>query len=316
MKITFLDAKTVGKLSEIERLKELGELEVYQTTQPSETLKRIKDSDVVITNKVLIDEKIIRNSPKLALICVAATGLNNIHLDAAKEKGVEVKNVKGYSTDSVAQHTFAMLFHLMNHLTYYDKYVKSKKYSSQSLFTSLDREIFELKGKRFGIIGLGAIGTKVGELASVFGAEVVYFSTSGIHMDANFKRVELEELLRTCHVVSVHAPLNEKTKNLIGWSQFQMMKKQSVLLNTGRGGIINEKELVKALNNNLILGAAVDVFEKEPLGKTHPFFKTKNKEKLLLTPHIAWSSVEARKQLLNGIYHNITEFINSKKNLD
>lgn len=316
MKITFLDVKTVGKLSEIEPIKELGELEIYQTTKPSETLKRIKDSEVVITNKVVIDDKIIKKCSRLRLICVAATGMNNIDLNAAKEKGIEVKNVKGYSTDSVAQHTFAALFHLMNHLSYYDKFVKSKKYSSQPLFTSLDREIFELKGKRFGIIGLGAIGQRVGELASAFGSEVIYFSTSGTHTDAKFIRVELEELLRTCHVASIHAPLNEKTKNLIGFPQLQMMRKESVILNAGRGGIINEKELVKALNNNLILGAAIDVFEKEPLSKTHPFFKIKNKEKLLLTPHIAWSSVEARGQLLKGIYINISEFINHKKNLD
>jgi glycerate dehydrogenase len=310
MKITFLDVKTVGRLAELENLEKLGEVDIYMTTKPNETFRRIKDSDIVITNKVVLDRKIISRCTKLKLICVAATGTNNIDLEAAKEKGVAVKNVKGYSTDSVAQHTFAMLFYLINNLAFYDKLVKSKKYSSGQIFTNLDREIGEIKGKRFGIIGLGEIGEKVGYLARAFGSDVFYYSTSGSHNHSLFTRLELNELLSTSDIISIHAPLNDKTKNLISLGQLLLMKKTSILINTGRGGIVNEKDLAKALNKNLISGAAIDVFEKEPISKTHPLLQVKNKEKIVLTPHIAWSSIEARKTLLQRIYANIQDFMN------
>lgn len=310
MKITFLDVKTVGNLPEIDLLKTFGELQLFPVTKPSETWKRIRDSQVVITNKVVIDRKMMNKCPELRLICVAATGTNNIDLEAAKEKGIEVRNVKGYSTDSVAQHTFAMIFHLLNHLSFYDKYVKSKKYSAGPIFTSLDRPVFELKGKRLGIIGLGAIGQRVAGIAALFGAEVVYFSTTGRHDDPVYARVPLEELLKTCDLISIHAPLTEQTKGLISMAQLKMMKKEAMLVNTGRGGIVNEKDLAKALNQSLIRAAAFDVFEKEPLPKGHPFLTVKDRERLLLTPHIAWSSVEARRELLKGVYQNIADFIN------
>ncbi|MBX9852127.1 MAG: D-2-hydroxyacid dehydrogenase [Cytophagaceae bacterium] len=312
MKITFLDAKTVGALPELNDLELLGDLQVFQNTKASETFKRIQDSEIVITNKVIIDKKIIKKADKLKLICVAATGTNNIDLKAAEEKDIQVKNVKGYSTHSVAQHTFSMIFYLLNHISYYDRFVKSKKYSRSDIFTCLDKNIFELKDKVFGIIGLGTIGKEVAKVAEAFGAEVIYYSTSGKNSDPVYKRTELDDLLKTSDVISIHAPLNEKTKNLLGLAQFKLMKQSAILVNTGRGGIIIEKDLVKALNQNLISGAAIDVYEKEPIGKSNPFMSIKNKEKLLLTPHIAWASVEARKELLKGVYDNIREYLNSR----
>lgn len=310
MRITFLDVKTVGKLPEVDHLKSLGELEVYDTTRSAEVVKRIKNSDVVVTNKVVVDRKVMDKCMQLKLICVAATGTNNVDLEAAHERGIEVKNVKGYSTDSVAQHTFAMLFNLMNHLSYYDKFVKGRKYSKGEIFTSLDRPIVELKGKKLGIVGMGTIGERVAQLATAFGVEVVYYSTSGIHNHPLFKRLELKEILESSDILSIHAPLNEKTKNLICFEQLRLMKKEAILINTGRGGIVNEKDLAKSLNQDLISGAAIDVYEKEPLSKASPLLKVKNKEKILLSPHIAWSSVEARKELLRGVYKNIEEFFN------
>jgi glycerate dehydrogenase len=201
----------------------------------------------------------------------------------------------------------------LNHPAYYDKFVKSGKYSRSAMFTSLERDIYELKGKELGIIGLGTIGRKVAEIASVFGANVSYFSTSGRNDDPIYKRKELNDLLRESDIISIHSPLNEETKGLIGENQLKMMKASSIIINTGRGGIIIEKDLVKALNKNWIFSAAVDVFEKEPLPASHPYLKVKNREKLLLTPHIAWASVEARRELLRGIYRNIDTYLKEKK---
>jgi lactate dehydrogenase-like 2-hydroxyacid dehydrogenase len=311
MKITFLDFKTCGDLPEIEDLKKFGELVLFNTTKPGETLKRIKDSDVVITNKVLIDRKIMGRTKSLKLICVAATGTNNIDLECARAMGVVVKNVKGYSTDSVAQHTFSMIFNLINHLSYYDEYVKSKRYSKANIFTNLDREIREIKGKRVGIIGLGAIGQRVAQLSEAFGAEVVYYSTSGFNSNSGFKRVDLDELLKTSDIISIHAPLNDKTANLISHKEFKQMKPTVILINAGRGGIVNERDLAKSINQNLIAAAGVDVFEKEPIKKDHPLLKVKDKERILLTPHIAWSSIEARRELINGVCRNIEDFVHS-----
>lgn len=312
MKITFLDAKTVGELKELSELEKFGELKLFQATSSSQVLGRVRDSDVIITNKVVIDKKVIANAPCLKLICVAATGMNNIDLEAAMKAGVAVENVKGYSTDSVAQHTFALLFNLINHISYYSQYVRSGKYSRKAIFTCLDKDIYEVKGKTLGIIGLGAIGVRVAEIAKSFGMDVVYYSTSGKHHDIRYRRVELDEILNISDVISVHAPLNENTKGLIGEKEFKKMKKDCILLNTGRGGIIREKDLVSALNKNLIAAAGVDVFEKEPLPLSHPFFKVKQKEKLLLTPHIAWASIEARRTLIKGVCENIKRFIQQK----
>jgi len=312
MKIVFLDAKTVGDLSEIEDFKKFGDLKVFQTTKQVDVMKRIKGAEVVITNKVVIDKKTIKNSPDLKLICVAATGTNNIDLDAAMKAGIKVRNVKGYSTESVAQHTFALLFYILNHLSFYSSFVNSKKYSRSEIFTSLDREIREINGKVFGIIGLGAIGQRVADLAMAFGAQVIYYSTSGKHTDIRYKRVSLEELLAVSDVISIHAPLNENTKGLIGLTELKKAKRTAVILNTGRGGIIKEKDLVTALNKNIIHAAGIDVYEKEPISPTHPFYNIKQKERLVLTPHVAWSSVEARRELVAGVSKNIQEFIEEK----
>lgn len=312
MKIVLLDASTLGNLPEINRFGEYGELVTYAITHPEETKDRVKDADIVITNKVVINEAVMKEAAKLKLICVAATGTNNVDLAYAEKVGIAVKNVKGYSTMSVAQHTFAMLFHLMNHLAYYDNYVKSGSYSQSPVFTNLDREFVQLEGKVFGIIGLGAIGQKVASLAVAFGAKVIYYSTSGQNTAQPYPAVSLEELLHKSDIVSIHAPLNEKTKGLIRYKELQMMKKKAILLNVGRGGIINEPELAKALDEELIGAAGIDVFEQEPVDMNNPLLKIKNKEKLILTPHIAWASKEARVVLIDGVCKNIKSFIEAK----
>ena len=310
MNIIFLDAKTVGTPPNLDKLKELGDITFYPSTRPDQTEGRIKNAEIVITNKVVLDKELIsKYAGQLKMIAIAATGMNNVDLEAAKKHGVTVKNVAGYATDSVAQSTFSMLFRLMQDLEFYDQFIKSGKYSKSEIFTNLDRPFHELKGKRFGIIGLGTIGQRVAEIAEVFGAEVVYYSTTGKNTEQPYKRLELEELLRTSDVVSIHAPLNENTDNLITYDQIKKMKESAVLINTGRGRIVNEADLAKALDEELIAGAALDVFEQEPMSEGNPLLSLKNSSRLLMLPHITWSSVEARTELIEGVYNNIREFL-------
>ncbi|NPA15766.1 MAG: D-2-hydroxyacid dehydrogenase [Deferribacteres bacterium] len=311
-KIVLLDAKTLGDV-DLSPLKRLGEVVIYPTTRYEETADRIKDAEVVITNKVVIDRKLMEKSPSLKLICVAATGTNNIDLKAAQELGIAVTNVAGYSTKSVAQHTFAMLFYLLENLRYYDDYVKSSNYSKSDIFTHLDKPFYEISGKRWGIIGLGTIGKEVAKIATAFGCEVVYYSTSGIKRSEPYPRVGLDLLLATSNIVSIHAPLTERTKNLITYEKLKLMKKEAILLNLGRGGIVNEKDLAEALDQGLIRGAALDVLEREPIEPDNPLLKIRDRNRLLITPHIAWTSTEARKRLVREIYENIKAFFEGKR---
>lgn len=308
MKIVFLDAMTVGDVPNLDELKDLGEVTFYPVTKSGETRERIKGADIVITNKVVLDEKLIQSSDALKLICVAATGMNNIDRKAAEIAGVEVKNVSGYAAGSVAQSTFAMLFQLMQPISTYDRFVKSGDYSKHPIFTNMEVSYHELSSMQFGIIGLGDIGSRVAQIAEAFGAEVVYYSTSGKNLDQPYRHMELNELLKTSDVVSIHAPLNEQTNGLIGMNELKVMKNSAYLLNTGRGGIVIEKDLAQALDLKMIAGAGLDVFEEEPMNPESPLLSVKNSGRLVMTPHVAWASVEARTQLINGVIENIREF--------
>ncbi len=310
MKVVILDAKTLGDDIELGIFQQFGDLEVYPTTDPSQLFERIQDADIIITNKVVIDREAINATRNLKLICVAATGYNNVDVLYAKEKGIAVTNVAGYSTESVVQTTFGMLFYLLMHLRYYDDYVKSGKYAMSDIFTHLGKPFWEINGKRWGIIGLGTIGRRVAQVAESFGCDVIYYSTSGIEREEKYPKYPLDELLKTSDIISIHAPLNEKTKNLITIKELGMMKNHALLLNLGRGGIVSERDLAVALDSDLIGGAGLDVLEKEPIDPNNPLLKIKNKEKLLITPHIAWTSIEARKKLVNEIVENIKAFLN------
>ena len=312
MKIVFLDAKTVGNDISLDIFKQFGEFTAYQTTKREEVINRVKNAEIVITNKVIIDKYVIDNAPELKLICVAATGYNNIDVEYSKEKCIAITNVAGYSTESVVQHTFALLFYILEHLKYYDEYVKSGEYAKSDIFTHLDKPFWEINGKIWGIIGLGTIGRRVAKVAESFGANVIYTSTSGIDRKEDYPKVELDELLKISDIVSIHAPLNDKTRNLITYRKLKLMKSNAILLNLGRGGIVNETDLARALDENLIGGAGLDVLEKEPINADNPLLKIKNKDKLFITPHIAWTSVEARKKLINEIAENIKSFLEGK----
>ncbi|MBR8463238.1 D-2-hydroxyacid dehydrogenase [Campylobacter sp. faydin G-24] len=306
MKIVCLDVDTLGDV-DLSVFKKFGEFISYDVTKPDERIVRLKDTDIVITNKVIIDKEVM-DATNLKLICISATGMNNVDLSYAAQKGIVVKNVAGYSTNSVVQHTFACLLSSINQIKFYDDYVKSGEWVKSDIFTNLDRTIGEISGKKFGIIGLGEIGRSVANMACVFGAEVCYYSTSGRNQNIKFKRIELDEMLTTCDIISIHAPLNENTKNLISNEKLNLMKNGAVLMNFGRGGIVDESAVARAIDENN-LRFCTDVLESEPMRENHPFLNIKNKENLIITPHVAWASKEAREKLINLIAKNIENYI-------
>ena len=309
--IAFLDKKTIGKVDNLKHLSKLGNLEIFESTEPDQVVERCRGKEIVIVNKVEMSEAFMKQLPELKLICVAATGMNNVDLNWAGNNGIEVKNVAGYSTDSVAQLTFTMLLYLVNKPFYYDSYVKSGAYSRSDSFTHHDEPFWELKGKRMGIIGLGTIGRQVARIAESFGMEVVFYSTTGRNNHISYKRFELEDLLKSSDVVSIHAPLNNQTRNLITYDKMKLMRPCAILLNLGRGGIVNEKDLARALNENVIGAAGIDVMEQEPINADNPLLKLFDKEKILITPHMAWASKESRELLIEKIARNIEVFLKS-----
>ncbi len=309
LSIVFLDAATLGEVPNWKELQSLGKLTAYPYTETDQVVARLEGAQVAITNKVVLDEFTLAQLPALRLICVAATGMNNINLAAAAERGIVVKNVAGYATNTVAQWTMAALFALAMDLVHLNEAVYDGTYSASKTFSYWRQPFYELNGARFGIIGMGAIGRRVAALATAYGATVVYHSTSGNNREQTYPHLPLNELLASCEVVSIHAPLNATTKGLIGAQELRQMRPTAYLLNSGRGGIIQEEDLLMALREGWIAGAALDVFAQEPLPTDHPFLQLEaaHKHKLLLTPHIAWASEEARTALLAGIVRNIQE---------
>lgn len=304
MKIAFLDAATMGDVS-FEPFERLGEFVCYQLSTPEEARERVKDIDVLMINKVIVNKELIDSAPNLKLICIAATGMNNIDVEYASSKGIPVRNVAGYSTDSVAQSTFMHILSLVGGGPYFDHSVKSGSYSRSGMFTDPKWNWWELAGKTIGIIGLGNIGRKVAKIAEAFGMNVCYYSTSGTCHCKEYPCLSLEELLRRSDVVSVHAPLNERTLNLLGTNEFAMMKPTAYVVNAGRGAIIVEKDLAEAVDNGTIAGAGIDVFVQEPVPEDHPYLKMKHPERMRLAPHIAWASVEARERLVGMMADNV-----------
>ena len=310
-KIVILDGKTLGDI-ELEKLSEIGEVKYYDTTDISEVKERIRDANIVLTNKVVLNRENLSEASNLEFIAEVATGFNNIDVEYAKEKGIGVANVAGYSTNAVVQHTFALALSLLDEVTYYDSYVKSGEYSKSGLFTCLDKPYYEIEGKTWGIIGLGNIGRKVAKIAEAFGAKVIYYSTTGNNSNGEFSRVSFNELLSKSDIISIHAPLSKNTLGLLDYEALCKMKNSSILVNMGRGPIVVEEDLARAIDENKIRGAALDVFEVEPIKINSPLLTIKNKDKIILSPHIAWASVEARERLFNEVIENIIAFYNGE----
>lgn len=309
MKIVFLEVNTLGDDVTLEMFEHFGEVVTYPLSDPSQNANRIKDADIIVVNKIPVNESLLKNAPNVKLVCLTATGTNNVDFEYTNSRGIDVANVKGYSTESVVQHTFALLFYLYEKLAYYDNFVKTGGYARNDVFSHFTMPFRELHGKTWGIIGLGTIGMRVAEIAKAFGCKVIYYSTSGRHNCDLYERKSLNELLHLSDIVSIHAPLNLNTRDMMRREQFKMMKPTAILLNLGRGPIINEEDLADALQDGLIAGAGLDVLCEEPMSVNCPLYPIKDSTKLIITPHIGWATKEARQRCAYEVYLNIRAYL-------
>lgn len=304
MKIVFLDAGTMGA-TPMDEIAALGEFTVYNDTSREESFVRAADCEVAIVNKVIVDKAFLDHAPRVRLVCEAGTGINNIDVEECDRRGVKVRNVAGYSTDSVAQNAIMHMLNLLGNAFYYEQKVKSGSYSAGKLHTDPSNPFTEAAGKTIGIVGMGAIGQKVAKIASALGMDVIYYSTSGTSHCKDYPSVSLDELLSRSDVISIHAPMNDRTRGLIGYEQLRRMKPTAVIVNNGRGGIAVEADLARAVDEGLIAGVGLDVYEKEPLPADSPLLHTSHPERIHFTPHVAWASVEARARLAHEMAENI-----------
>ena len=309
MKIVFLDAESLGSDVDFSEFEQLGVTVKYPRTSPEEVPERIEDADVIVVNKVPVSEATIASARNLKLVCVSATGTNNLDKEYLARRGIEWRNAAGYSTESVAQHTFAMLFYLMENLRYYDDYVRTGGYAASSLFTHFGTPFHELGSVTWGILGLGTIGRRVADIAKLFGSKVIYYSASGAPAQKGYRQVDFDTLLTESDILSIHAPLNEYTEGLMNADAFRRMKPDAILLNLGRGPIICEADLAAALNAGELRAAGLDVLCTEPMAEDSPFLTVKDQSRLFITPHIAWATVEARQRLMKIIAGQVQEFL-------
>jgi len=307
MNIVFLDAGTVVLDGDVELsgLEALGQFTPYDNTQPLDVVELAADAEVIISNKVLISREAIEKLPKLKFIAVSATGYNNVDITAARERGIGVSNVPGYSTDSVAQQVFAAILQHATHLAEYAADVARGDWENSEIYTILRYPCFELRGKKLGVIGFGEIGQAVGELGLAFGMQVLPYRRGAI-ADSRFQRAELDTVIQESDFLSIHCPLTPDTKNLLNADSLKKMKKSAFLINTARGGIVNEADLVSALKAGVIGGAAVDVLSAEP-PRGNPLSASEIPN-LILTPHTAWAALEARQRLMEGVQANIEAY--------
>lgn len=313
MKIVFLETDSLGDDVDYAPFYSIGEVVKYNNSDPEENSARVREADIIVANKISMDEELLRDAKKVRLICLTATGTNNVDFQYTNKRKIAVANVKSYSTRSVVQHTFALLFYVYEKLSYYDSFVKSGDYTDSDVFSCFDKKFNELYGKTWGIIGLGEIGREVAKVAEAFGCRIIYYSTSGKNNQSNYERVEFGTLLKDSDIISIHAPLNEKTENLIDKKALKAMKETGVLLNLGRGKIIDEEALTWALLEGEIAGAGLDVLREEPMSKDNPLLSIKDSTRLIITPHIGWATVEARRRCLSEIYENISAFLNGEE---
>ncbi len=310
MKITVLDKNTMGDDLSFEAFESFGEVKIYEKTEPNERAEHIADSDVIILNKVKITSEVMEKTPNLKLVCVFATGFDNIDVVYAKEKGIAVCNVPGYSTDSVVLYTMATTLALLSHLNEYSDYVRCGSYSESDSPNKITPVFNELAGKTFGIIGCGNIGRSVLRVAEAFGARVIVYKRTP---SEEFECVDIETLCRESDIITIHCPLNDSTRNLINRDKIALMKKNVIIVNEARGAVINENDITEAILSGRIAGFGCDVYSNEPFGKDHPYTKIKDKKNVILTPHCAWGAYEARARCVEIITKNIASFINGEK---
>ncbi len=310
MKITLLDAATLGEGLDFSVLDRFGEVEIYEKTPQQQVAERILDTDVVIINKIKMNEESLRLADNLKLICVFATGFDNIDTDYCREKGIAVCNVKGYSTDSVAQLTVALVLELVNRMPEFKNYVLSGDYSKSGVQNYLKPQFHELSGKTWGIIGCGAIGSRVAKIAQAFGCNVIVNKRNPHRV---YKNATVEEICSESDIITIHAPLNEKTRGLLNREKISKMKKSAILVNVARGAITDEEAIAEAIEKGELSGFGADVYSTEPFSENHPFTRIMHRDNVCLTPHMAWAALEARKRCLDEIILNIEAFLKGEK---
>lgn len=313
MKIVFLETDSLGDDVDYTPFYNIGEVIKYNNSDANENSQRVREADIIVANKIPMNEELLQHAEKLKLICLTATGTNNVDFSYTNKRKIAVANVKSYSTKSVVQHTFALLFYVYEKLSYYDDFVKSGEYTNSDVFSRFDKKFNELWGKTWGIIGLGEIGREVATVAKAFGCRIIYYSTSGKNNHSSCERVEFETLLKDSDIISIHAPLNAETENLIDKKALKAMKKTGVLLNLGRGKIIDEEALTWALEEEEIAAAGLDVLSAEPMAKDNPLLRIKDSTRLIVTPHIGWATVEARSRCLSEVYENVVAYLRGEE---
>lgn len=313
MKIVVLERNSVGPDVSVDCLQELGEVTYYKNTvSPEEVRERVKDADIVVANKSPMNEQTLAEAKNLKLVCEFATGYDNCDLKYLKGRGIPVCNVVNYCTSMVAQHTFTLALALSQKLPHYDRYVKSGEYSAQDRFSNFDIPFYELEGKTWGIVGMGNIGQRVARIAESFGCRVIFHSVTGRSTVTGYEQVDKDTLLRESDFLSLHCPLSDLTRDFIDAKALEAMKKSAILINVARGAVVNNRDLYEALEAGEIAAAGLDVVEKEPLELSNPLSRIQDSNKLIITPHLAWGSVEARNRCVEGVYSNIQAFLAGK----
>ena len=309
MKIVILERNSVGIDVSVDSITEYGETTVYRNTTAVDVAERVKDAEIIVANKAPLNETTLKDAKDVKLICEFATGYDNVDLSYCKSRGIRVANVVNYSTDAVAQHTFAMCLYILEKLRHYDDYVKSGEYAAQDRFSNFDLSYTELAGKTWGIIGMGNIGKKVAKIAKAFGCRVIFYSVTGRSSCTEYERVDFDTLLKESDFLSLHCPLSDITRNLINLDALKKMKKTAILLNVARGPVVNDEDLYTALTENYILGAGLDVTGTEPMKDSNPLSKFMDSNRLIITPHMAWASIEARTRCVSETCKNIEAFL-------
>lgn len=313
MKIVVLERNSVGIDVEVSCYEKFGEVTYYSNTVEEDVAEKVRDMDIIIANKAPMKESTLKEAKNLKLICLFSTGYDNVDIEYCKRRGIKVANVIDYCTDAVAQHTFALALYVIEKLSHYDTYVKSGEYGLQSRFSNFDRTFFELEGKTWGIIGMGNIGKKVAKIATAFGCKVIFYSASGNNNLSEYQRVDFNALCEQSDVISIHCPLSDRTRNIMNLDAFNKMKKTAILVNVARGPIVNDEDLAKALNEEMIAGAGLDVLGKEPIVANNPLNSIKDSTKLIITPHMAWATTEARNRVIVEVFKNIEAFLRGEE---
>ncbi|MDE7016844.1 MAG: hydroxyacid dehydrogenase [Lachnospiraceae bacterium] len=313
MKLVVLERNSAGTDVDVSCFEKFGEVTYYPNTTAENAAERVKEADIIISNKTPLNEKTLQEAANVKLICLLATGYDNVDLPYCESRGIKVANVVNYCTPAVAQHTLLLAMMLSEKITYYDEYVKSGAYGAQDRFSHFDEVFHDLEGKTWGIVGMGSIGHKVASLATAFGCRVIFYSASGRSTCTEYERVEFPVLLKESDILSLHCPLSDRTRNLINRDAFGQMKKTAILINVARGPVVNTQDLYEALMENKIMAAGLDVLEKEPIEPSNPLSRIKDSTKLIITPHMSWASIESRTRLVGEVVKNIEAFLAGKE---